>query len=221
MGAPVKYPVRGRLRGRKWRRDAKPTVPLADARGEIAARGSAEAQAEGRRQGRHSAGQDRRAHRRRLRAHRAGDARLAASATARSRRDWRPKPSRLRSRWPRKLAPELIAAEPLRGDRGAASGCFRQLIATPHVVVRIAEPIYEHAHKRLEDIARMQGFDGRLVVLAEPGIGARRLQDRMGRRRPRTRPRRDRSGDRRGGRALHRGAPRSRHNEILGGMNNE
>ena len=40
----------------------------------------------------------------------------------------------------------------------------------PHVVVRIAEPIYEQARTRLEEIARMQGFEGRLVILAEPGM---------------------------------------------------
>ena len=36
--------------------------------------------------------------------------------------------------------------------------------------MRIAEPIYEVAHKRLEEIARLHGFEGRLVVLAEPGM---------------------------------------------------
>jgi flagellar assembly protein FliH len=70
----------------------------------------------------------------------------------------------------RKLAPELIAAEPI-GEIGAlAASCFHQLIAAPHVVVRIAESIYENAHTRLEEIARLHGFEGRLVVLAEPGI---------------------------------------------------
>ena len=70
----------------------------------------------------------------------------------------------------RKLAPELIAAEPLAEIEALASSCFRQLIAAPHVVVRIAESIYEVAHKRLEEIARLAGFEGRLVVLAEPGM---------------------------------------------------
>ena len=70
----------------------------------------------------------------------------------------------------RKLAPELIAAEPVAEVEALARSCFRQLIAAPHVVVRIAEPIYEVAHKRLEDIARLAGFEGRLVVLAEPGM---------------------------------------------------
>jgi len=70
----------------------------------------------------------------------------------------------------RKLAPELIAGEPFGEIAALAAGCFRQLIAAPHVVVRIAEPIYEQAHTRLEEIARVQGFDGRLVLLAEPGM---------------------------------------------------
>jgi flagellar assembly protein FliH len=72
----------------------------------------------------------------------------------------------------RKLAPELIAAEPFDEIAALAAGCFRQLVAAPHVVVRIAEPIYELAHKRLEEISRLHGFEGRLVVLAEPGMAA-------------------------------------------------
>lgn len=70
----------------------------------------------------------------------------------------------------RKLAPQLVAAEPLAEIAALAAGCFRQLIAAPHVVVRIAEAIYEAAHTRLDEIARLHGFDGRLVVLAEPGM---------------------------------------------------
>jgi flagellar assembly protein FliH len=70
----------------------------------------------------------------------------------------------------RKLAPELIAAEPFGEIAALAAGCFRQLVAAPHVVVRIAEAIYESAHTRLEEIARLHGYEGRLVVLAEPGM---------------------------------------------------
>jgi flagellar assembly protein FliH len=53
----------------------------------------------------------------------------------------------------RKLAPEAIAAEPFAEIAGLAADCFRQLVAAPHVVVRIAEPIYEQARTRLEEIA--------------------------------------------------------------------
>ena len=70
----------------------------------------------------------------------------------------------------RKLAPELIAAEPLGEIAALASSCFHQLIAAPHVVVRIAEQIYDSARTRLDEIARLSGFEGRLIVLAEPGM---------------------------------------------------
>ena len=70
----------------------------------------------------------------------------------------------------RKLAPELIAAEPFGEIAALASSCFHQLIAAPHVVVRVAEQIYEIAQPRLEQIAQLHGFQGRLVVLAEPGM---------------------------------------------------
>ncbi len=70
----------------------------------------------------------------------------------------------------RKLAPDLIAAEPVGEIAALAASCFHQLIAAPHVVVRIAETIYETAHTRLEQIAQLHGFAGRLVVLAEPGM---------------------------------------------------
>jgi flagellar assembly protein FliH len=72
----------------------------------------------------------------------------------------------------RKLATALVAAEPF-GEIGAlAASCFHQLVAAPHVVVRVAEPIYEIAQPRLEQIAQMHGFQGRLVVLAEPSMAS-------------------------------------------------
>ena len=69
-----------------------------------------------------------------------------------------------------KLAPELIAKEPLAEITALASSCFHQLIAAPHIVVRVAEQIYELAQPRLEQIAHLSGFQGRLVMLAEPGM---------------------------------------------------
>jgi len=70
----------------------------------------------------------------------------------------------------RKLAPELIAAEPLAEIAALATSCFHQLVAAPHVVVRVGEQIYEIAQPRLEQVAHLQGFQGRLVVIAEPGM---------------------------------------------------
>jgi flagellar assembly protein FliH len=70
----------------------------------------------------------------------------------------------------RKLAPELIAREPFAEIAALASECFRQLIAAPHVAVRLSETLYPAAREKLEELARARGFEGRLVVLAEPDI---------------------------------------------------
>jgi len=72
----------------------------------------------------------------------------------------------------RKLAGELIAREPLGEITGLVSDCFAQLVATPHLVVRINDQLYEAAHTRIESLAKQSGFAGRLVILAEPEIDA-------------------------------------------------
>ena len=71
-----------------------------------------------------------------------------------------------------KLAPELIAREPFAEIGALATECFRHLVDTPHVTVRIGEAIYADAKGKLEDIARAHGCEGRMVVIAEDNIGA-------------------------------------------------
>jgi flagellar assembly protein FliH len=70
----------------------------------------------------------------------------------------------------RKLCSELIAGEPLGEIIGLVSDCFSHLVATPHLVVRINEQLYEAARERIERLAKQSGFEGRLVILAEPEI---------------------------------------------------
>jgi flagellar assembly protein FliH len=70
-----------------------------------------------------------------------------------------------------KLATELVAREPFAEIAALAADCFDQLGGVPHVVVRVNDALYADARERLEEIARVRGFDGRLVVLAEPDIG--------------------------------------------------
>jgi flagellar assembly protein FliH len=74
----------------------------------------------------------------------------------------------------RKLCPALIAKEPFAEISALAAECFRQIMATPHIVVRVNDDLYaSHAVKdQLETIARNRGFEGRLIVLAEPEIAA-------------------------------------------------
>jgi flagellar assembly protein FliH len=72
----------------------------------------------------------------------------------------------------RKLCAALIANEPLGEIAGLVSECFSHLVATPHLVVRINEQLYEAARERIERLAKQSGFEGRLVILAEPEIAS-------------------------------------------------
>ncbi|MGY8668161.1 FliH/SctL family protein [Bradyrhizobium sp. UFLA05-109] len=70
----------------------------------------------------------------------------------------------------RKLCADLIAAEPLGEIVALVKDCFSHLVATPHLVVRINDALYESARERIERLAKQSGFEGRLVILAEPEI---------------------------------------------------
>ena len=70
----------------------------------------------------------------------------------------------------RKLAPALIARQPFAEISALASECFHQLIAAPHIAVRVNDALYAAAKEKLEEIVRAKSFEGRLVVLAEPDI---------------------------------------------------
>ena len=72
----------------------------------------------------------------------------------------------------RKLAPELVLRQPFAEISALAADCFRHLHATPHVVVRVGDALLETTRARLDEIARHCGFEGRLVVIAEPDIAA-------------------------------------------------
>jgi flagellar assembly protein FliH len=70
----------------------------------------------------------------------------------------------------RKLCSELIAREPLGEITALVSDCFSHLVSTPHLVVRINDALYEGAREHIERTATQSGFQGRLVILAEPSI---------------------------------------------------
>lgn len=72
----------------------------------------------------------------------------------------------------RKLAPALMAREPFAEIAALASDCFRQLVATPHIAVRVSDALYSTTQEKLGEIVRARGFEGRLVVLAESDIAS-------------------------------------------------
>jgi flagellar assembly protein FliH len=59
----------------------------------------------------------------------------------------------------RKLAPTLIEREPFAEISALASSCFRELVAAPHLVVRVNDSLYAAAREKLDDVARAQGFE--------------------------------------------------------------
>ncbi len=72
----------------------------------------------------------------------------------------------------RKLCAEMIAAEPLTEVMALVSDCFRHLTSTPHIVVRINDALYDAARVQIEQLAKRNGFEGKLVILAEPDIAS-------------------------------------------------
>ena len=70
----------------------------------------------------------------------------------------------------RKLCSELIAAEPLTEMMALVHDCFKHLVATPHLVVRINDQLYDEARERIEKMAKQSGFQGKLVILSEPDM---------------------------------------------------
>lgn len=69
-----------------------------------------------------------------------------------------------------KLAPALIAREPLTEISALATECFHHLVSTPQVAVRVGPSIYEAAKSRIEDIARERGFEGRLTIVSDESL---------------------------------------------------
>jgi flagellar assembly protein FliH len=70
----------------------------------------------------------------------------------------------------RKLAPDLIAREPLAEIAALATECFRHLVKTPHLAVRVNDALHATAREKLEEIVHRCGLESRLVVLGEPEI---------------------------------------------------
>ncbi len=71
----------------------------------------------------------------------------------------------------RKLSPALIDAQPSAEIEALASECFRQLVATPHITIRINDALFAQAQEKLEALARARGFEGRMVITADPALG--------------------------------------------------
>jgi flagellar assembly protein FliH len=70
----------------------------------------------------------------------------------------------------RKLAPALIAREPLTEIEALVVDVLSHVRSAPHVVVRVADDLIEPAGLRLKQIAEQRGFASRLVLLPDPEL---------------------------------------------------
>jgi flagellar assembly protein FliH len=69
-----------------------------------------------------------------------------------------------------KLAPALVAREPIAEIAKLASGCIGELRNAPHIAVRVNQDIHAETQELLTKIAAAQGFEGRLIVLGDDTI---------------------------------------------------
>ena len=66
-----------------------------------------------------------------------------------------------------KLAPELIAREPMTEVTALVTDCFRHLVSAPHVLVQVNADIYEATKDKIDEIAAARGFESRVLVQSD------------------------------------------------------
>lgn len=71
----------------------------------------------------------------------------------------------------RALAGQALAETPLAPFREAAETAFRHLRGVPHLAVRVPPELVEGADATLGRMARERGYEGRIIVLGEDGLG--------------------------------------------------
>ena len=71
----------------------------------------------------------------------------------------------------RALAGQALAETPLAPFREAAETAFRHLRGVPHLAVRVPSDLVEGADATLGRLARERGYEGRIIVLGEDGLG--------------------------------------------------
>lgn len=71
-----------------------------------------------------------------------------------------------------RLAPALIAEQPLAELSSMVADCLRQMPTEPRVVIRVAEPLVDSLQAQVDELARATAFAGQLVLIGEPDIAA-------------------------------------------------
>jgi flagellar assembly protein FliH len=70
-----------------------------------------------------------------------------------------------------KALPDLIRRNGTSEIEAFIAACLAEAIDEPRLTVRVGEELVEELRERIEAMARQRGFEGRLVILGEPGLG--------------------------------------------------
>lgn len=70
----------------------------------------------------------------------------------------------------RKLAPALMARQPMAEIEAFFGECLADAIDEPRVVVRVNEALLANMVERVDELAAASGFDGKIVVIAEESL---------------------------------------------------
>ena len=70
------------------------------------------------------------------------------------------------------LAPALIKREPVTEIKAVITECLQHLHREPHLAIRVSEIALEETRPFVEQIARECGIEERLLLIADPSLGA-------------------------------------------------
>lgn len=70
----------------------------------------------------------------------------------------------------RQLAGTALSAHPAEEIEALVADCLHKLHREPRIVVRVPEPVAETLRADIDGLCAKHGYNGRVVVLAEPGI---------------------------------------------------
>jgi flagellar assembly protein FliH len=72
----------------------------------------------------------------------------------------------------RHMVPVLARSAGFAEIEAVVVDCLRGAIDEPRIVLRVAEDFFDTARRRIEPLAREAGFAGRVIILADPALGA-------------------------------------------------
>ena len=69
-----------------------------------------------------------------------------------------------------KLAPALMARQPMEEVRALVAECLQMMPMEPRMVIRIPDSLIEPLQEKIDQITVQAGFEGKIALLAEPSL---------------------------------------------------